>query len=304
VDKSVLVAGGSGFIGRMIVNDLLDKNYTVSVLTRSVKNTSEIFRDEAEAVEWNDREKIVRTIRKSVSVINLSGANVMGKRWTSSYKKLIRSSRVESTRFLLDCIKETESGPESYISASAIGYYPRSDIETYDEYSEPGSSFLASVTRDWEEEAKKAAGLGLREVRIRTGIVLDKSGGALQRMLLPFKMFVGGPIGSGRQWFSWIHAADTVNLYIRAIEDINIHGAINAVSPNPVNMNEFAKTLGKVMKRPSVFRVPAFVLKAILGEASVEVLTGARIYPKRTIELGYNFEYEKLEEALKNLVVG
>jgi uncharacterized protein (TIGR01777 family) len=302
VDKKVLVAGGSGFIGRMIVEKLLQKNYSVSVLTRNVKNTSVIFGDSVEAVNWNEREQIIRVLEKSASVINLSGANVMGKRWSATYKELIRSSRVDSTRLLLDCINEAGSRPESYISASAIGYYPRSEAEVFDEYSEPGDSFLAEVTKDWEDEAKKAAECGVREVRIRIGIVLHKSGGALQRMLLPFSMFAGGPLGSGRQWFCWIHAADVVNLYIKAIEDTNIHGAINAVSPNPVTMSEFAKTLGKVMNRPSLFKVPAFVLKVVLGEASVEVLTGTKIYPKRTIELGYNFEFEKLEEALQDLI--
>jgi len=226
----------------------------------------------------------------------------MGKRWSSSYKDLIRRSRLDTTRLLLDCIKETESGTESFISASAIGYYPRSDSEVFDEDSPPGDSFLSGITKDWEDEVKKAAAQGIREVRIRMGVVLDKSGGALKRMLLPFRLFAGGPIGSGSQWFSWVHADDVVNLYIRAIEDKNIFGAINAVSPNPVIMNDFAKTLGKVMKRPAFFRVPEFVLKLILGEASIEVLTGAKIYPKRTIELGFKFEYENLSNALKDLL--
>ena len=230
MDKQVLIAGGSGFIGRMIVKDLLDKNYNVAVITRNADNTAGFFGNTVTSVDWKNRDQIVEILRESVSVINLSGANVMGKRWSSEYKELIRSSRVESTRFLLDCIKESGSGVESYISASAIGYYPRSEVEAYDEYSEPGDSYLAEVTRTWEEEAKKAAEIGLREVRIRTGIVLDKSGGALERMLLPFRLFAGGPIGSGRQWFSWIHAADTVNLYVRAVEDNSFNGAINASS--------------------------------------------------------------------------
>ena len=154
-----------------------------------------------------------------------------------------------------------------------------------------------------EEESKKVELLGIREVRIRMGIVLDKSGGALKRMLLPYKLFIGGPIGSGKQLFSWVHADDVVNLYIKAIEDKIFRGAINAVSPNPVTMQIFAITLGKVMKRPSLIRVPAFLLKLILGEASIEILSGTKIYPKRTIELGYKFKYENLQDALENLLV-
>ena len=298
----ILVAGGSGFLGRMLVKELIRKDYAVSVITRDVNSTSEILGNTAEAVDWKDGDKITAAAEQSVSVINLSGANVMGKRWNESYKALIMSSRVDSTKYLLECINDAESKPGSYISASAIGYYPRSESEVFDEYSEPGSSFLSEVTQAWEHEAKKASDLGIREVRIRIGIVLDKSGGALKKMLLPFKMFIGGPLGSGKQWFSWVHAADVVSLFIKATEDNKITGAINAVSPKPVTMNEFAATLGEVMKRPSLFRVPAFVLKLVLGEASVEVLTGARVEPKKTIELGYKFEYEKLKDALKDLI--
>lgn len=299
---NIIVAGGSGFLGGLIIQKLLRKSYTVTVLTRNVKGTSRIFGNSVKAVDWNDKREIIREMERSASVINLSGANVMGKRWSTSYKNLIRSSRLESTRFLLECLKETESRIDSFISASAIGYYPRSDSEIFDEDSAPGDSFLSGVTKDWEEEVKKAAGLGIREVRIRMGIVLDKSGGAFKRMLLPYKLFVGGPIGSGKQWFSWVHADDVVNLFIKSIEDKIFSGAINAVSPNPVTMQKFAKTLGKIMNRPSLFKVPAFVLKIVLGEASIEVLTGAKIYPKRTIELGYKFEFENLSDALENLL--
>lgn len=302
MDKKILVAGGTGFIGRLLVEKLLQKNYSVSVLTRDAESTADIFSADVKAIAWNDTELIKEVISETDSVINLAGANVMGKRWSTKYKQLILSSRVDSTRMLLDLIRESGKRAESFISASAIGYYPRSETEIYDEYSEPGDSYLAEVTKAWEEESKKAEELGIREVRVRTGIVLHKSGGALQRMLLPFKLFAGGPIGSGRQWFAWVHAGDVVNLFIKAIEDKGFNGAVNAVCPNPVNMNEFAKTLGKVMKRPAIFRVPAFVLKIVLGEASVEVLTGSRISPKRTMELGYNFEFENLEEALGDLL--
>ena len=301
--KNILIAGGSGFLGRLIIQELLKRNYTVTVLTRSVKNTSKLFGNSVGAVDWNDKNEIISQLEQSASVINLAGANVMGKRWSVSYKKLIMSSRLDTTRFLLDCLKETKSGVASFISASAIGYYPRSDSEVFDEDSPPGDSFLSGVTKDWEEESKKVELLGIREVRIRMGIVLDKSGGALKRMLLPYKLFIGGPIGSGKQLFSWVHADDVVNLYIKAIEDKIFRGAINAVSPNPVTMQIFAITLGKVMKRPSLIRVPAFLLKLILGEASIEILSGTKIYPKRTIELGYKFKYENLQDALENLLV-
>ncbi len=302
MERKILIAGGSGFLGRLIVNELLNHDYTVAVLTRSVKSTREILGNSVEVLEWSDRERVIRTIEQCTSIINLSGANVMGKRWNDAYKELIKSSRIDTTRFLLECVNDSESKPESYISASAIGYYPRSESEIFDEYSGPGSGFLSDVTQAWEEETKKAADPGLREVRIRIGIVLDKSGGALKKMILPFRMFIGGPLGSGRQWFSWVHAEDVVNLFVKAVEDQNIHGAVNAVSPNPVTMDEFADTLGKVMKRPSLFRVPAFVLKLVLGEASIEVLTGARIAPRRAAELGYKFKHEKLYDALRDLI--
>ena len=191
--------------------------------------------------------------------------------------------------------------PKVFISASAIGYYGNSE-KLVNEDSAPGKDFLAEVVNAWESEANKVESCGVRRVSIRTGIVLDTNEGALVPMISQFKFFAGGPIGSGEQWFPWIHIDDVVKIFLFAIDNQNVSGALNASSPNPLRMKEFCKTLGKVMHRPSLFKVPAFIIKIFFGEAADVLLNGVQVIPEKTIKAGYNFRFETAEEALKNLL--
>jgi hypothetical protein len=225
----------------------------------------------------------------------------MGKRWDSEHKKKILDSRVIGTRSIVDAIYKMENRPKVLVGASAVGYYGKSEKQV-DELSNGGTGFLADVVKAWECEAAKVEQLNVRRVNVRIGIVLDKNEGALAKLLTPFKFFIGGPLGSGKQWFPWIHVDDVVDLFLYSIDN-NINGVVNAVAPEIVRMNEFCSVLGKVMKRPSYFKVPEFILRVVIGEAAEEILSGANIYPKRTIELGYKFHYPNLKSALKEILL-
>ena len=232
-------------------------------------------------------------------VINLAGEPIAAKRWTERQKQKILTSRIETTNSLVEAIRKAKQKPGFLINASAVGYYgPRGD-ETVTEEAAAGNDFLSSVCREWEEEAKKAESLGLRVIRVRTGIVLGRGGGALAKMVPPFKFFVGGPLGSGTQWMSWIHLEDEVGLMLYLIEHSQATGPFNATAPNPVRMKEFCQILGQVMGRPSWAPVPAFILRLALGELAEMLLTGQRVIPAAAQKLGYQFRYANLDAALK-----
>jgi uncharacterized protein (TIGR01777 family) len=232
-------------------------------------------------------------------VINLAGEPIAAKRWTDRQKHKIRVSRIETTSSLVTAIAKAKHKPTFLINASAVGYYgPRGD-EIISEEAEPGEDFLSSVCRDWEEEAKKAQALGLRVMLLRTGIVLGQGGGALAKMALPFKYFLGGPLGSGTQWMSWIHMEDQVGLVLHLIDHPQAQGPYNATTPNPVTMKAFCQILGKVMGRPSWAPVPAFALRLMVGEMAEMLLTGQRVIPAAAQKLGYPFRYPSLPQALQ-----
>jgi len=225
----------------------------------------------------------------------------MAKRWNIEHKKNILSSRVERTRSLVNAIGQLKNKPEVFITASAVGYYGNSE-KPVNENSEPGKDFLAEVVNAWEKEAGKVESYGVRRVSVRTGIVLDANEGALVPMINQFKFFVGGPIGKGKQWFPWIHIDDVVGIFLFALHNQNVRGALNASSPNPLCMKEFCKILGNIMHRPSLFKVPALIIKILFGEAADVLLNGAQIIPERTIKAGYKFKFESAEESLRNLL--
>jgi len=225
----------------------------------------------------------------------------MSKSWTANHKKNIRSSRIKTTQKLVNLINKSVSKPESFICASAIGIYGTGSGKTFDEHSLAGNDFLANVTRDWENESEKVDQFGVRRINIRTGIVLSEKGGALKKMLPPFKFFLGWPLGSGKQYFPWIHIDDLVDLFIFSIDNKNVSGPINGVAPEQIIMKDFCKLLGKVMKRPSIFNVPSVMIK-LFGEGADAILSGNIIEPKKTLKLGYNFKYTSSKEALRNLL--
>lgn len=290
---NILITGGTGFIGRPLSRELRNSGHTVVVTTRQTS-------DSKEKLTWNPPAIIPSDIISGFdAVINLAGEPVAPGRWTKRRKELIMSSRIDTTLALVESIKKASSKPKVLISASAIGYYGGHGDEYIAEDTPPASDFLAKVCKAWETEAVKAQESGIRVVIIRIGGVLESDGGALPKMMTPFKLFLGGPIGSGKQWFSWIHRDDVIGIIKYTVENESVYGPVNAVSPNPVTNKEFSSALGKALHKPSWLAVPAFVLKLTLGELGGMLLTGQRVMPDKILKSGYNFKYTKLEDALK-----
>jgi uncharacterized protein (TIGR01777 family) len=231
------------------------------------------------------------------AVVNLAGASVAGKRWTPAWKAEIEESRVRSTRAVVEAIARAARKPKVLVNASAVGYYGGRDDELLEESASPGADFLANVVRQWEAEAQRAS---VRSVQVRTGIVLSKRGGAMEKMLPPFKAFVGGPIGSGKQWFPWIHIADEVGAILWCI-DRELTGPVNLVAPGIVTMKDFAKALGRALHRPAWAPVPAAPLKLLLGEFAGSLLEGQRAVPKKLLDSGFRFRFPDLDPALRDL---
>ena len=299
----MVIAGGTGLIGRRLVNRLLSLGHKVTVLSRSAGGAPS-FEGPVVTLDWNARDigGWAASIENADAVVNLAGTNLGGGRWTDNRKRSIIESRVAGTKALVEAMRAQHRRPSVFVSASAVGYYGNVTDVDVDENHGNGSDFLSEVCRRWEVEANKAADLGIRVVTPRTGLVLDADGGALPRLVLPFRLFVGGPLGSGQQWMSWIHADDEVSALIHLIDNSNLNGAVNLTAPEPVRMKEFSAILGRVVKRPSWSRVPAFVLKLVLGEMSGMVLTGQRVVPTRLLECGFRFRFDRLEPALQDLL--
>ena len=296
--KKIVIAGATGLIGKRICSKLIERGDEVTILTRSVDNAKTAIPRAAKYVYWNlFLSDWMKELEGAEAVINLAGENLMAKRWTDAHKKNIRDSRIITTAKLIEAISCLKVKPKVFISASAVGFYGSTENEV-DETSKMGEGFLAELVNDWEKETQKVDELNIRRINVRIGIVLDKNEGALAKMITPFKFFVGGPLGSGNQWMPWIHINDLTNIFLFSVDNDNVKGIINGVTPNPVRMNEFAGTIGKVLNRPSIFKVPGFVLKIILGEAASVVLEGANVKPKKLQTLGYKFLYDDLEKAL------
>lgn len=301
--KAILLAGASGLIGSKLFLSLKN-DFDFFLLGRNISLLKEKLSGAKNYVDWSDERGIENAIKSCFGVINLSGAGIADKRWTPAYKKIILESRTESTRKLVIAIKNSEVKPSVYITASGIGIYGDREDQTLTESSLLGNDFLAMVCDLWESESKSLSQIGVRRVVLRIGVVLSNQGGALMKMIPPYKFFVGGKLGSGRQFLSWIHIDDLISIFRNAIDNEKYSGVINAVSPNPVTMNEFSKTLGRVLNRPSVFPVPEFALKLILGEAAIMVLGGQNVVPKKLLENNFQYKYTKLEEALRALASG
>lgn len=306
--KKILITGGTGMIGRRIVNELCLQGAFVKILTRDVQKAKKLFSRNF-TIEFLDSGKYAVSLTlKSVMeetdiVINLAGSNVGDKRWNSEFKDEIYSSRIKTTRLLANSIKLSKSKPESLISASGIGIYGDKKDEIVSEESETGTDFLADVCKDWENEALAAADHGVRVVCIRTGIVLDKTEGALPKLLLPFKFFTGTYQGNGRQWFSWIHIDDIVKAYLYAIENKNIYGPVNAVSPEPVRNKEFSEKIAGFKKTLFILPVPGFMMKLAAGEFSWNLLTGQKVFPDKLIREGFRFNFPDVKSALSDLLI-
>ncbi|KAI3885901.1 hypothetical protein MKX03_002988 [Papaver bracteatum] len=300
---TVSITGATGFIGKRLVQRLHQENHRVRVLTRSKSKAQLVFPVRefpgiviAEEPEWKD------CIQGSTAVVNLAGTPV-STRWSSEIKKEIMQSRINVTSKVVDLINNSQNDvrPKVLVSATAVGYYGSSETQVFDETSPPGNDYLSRVCKEWEGRALKV-NKDVRVALIRIGVVLGKDGGALAKMIPLFMMFAGGPIGTGKQWFSWIHLDDIVNLIYEALSNPSYEGVINGTAPNPVRLTEMCEQLGNSLGRPSWLPVPEFALKAVLGEGASVVLEGQRVIPARAKELGFSFKYPYVKDALKAVV--
>jgi uncharacterized protein len=300
----IVIAGGSGLIGRTLIHRLLQGGHEVLLLSRRPEKVTLGFA--AVRTEfWDAKEggHFPDVLDGAGAVINLTGQSIAAKRWTQIQKERILASRVESTRALIGAMNQTVRKPSVLLNASAAGYYGNVPEGEVTEAGPKGGGFLAEVCAQWEAEALKAREFGVRVVLLRTGIVLDKNAGALQKLLLPFRWFIGGPLGSGKQWFPWIHLQDEVRAILFAVENEDISGPINLAAPESVRMSEFCRQLGIFLHRPSRTHVPAIILRLALGEmAEPLLLQGQNMIPKKLMNAGFKFRFPKLEEALRDLI--
>lgn len=290
-------------IGRELCKELSVRGDELTIFSTNVEKAKAILPFAKEVVKWNKFDKDYSSFLEGKdAVIHLAGASVAGKRWTPSYKKEIYDSRINTTRNLVASIDKCKRKPEVFISASAIGFYGEREDNILTETSSVGKDFLSNVCADWEKTSEQVEKLDVRRIIIRTGIVLSTDDGALKKMLLPFKLFIGGSLGNGKQWFSWIHLADIISLYLFLLDNKTQKGIFNAVSPQPVQMKTFAKILGKVLHKPSLFSVPKFILKLVMGESASAILTSQKVKPEALLQAGFKFKFEDLELALKDLL--
>lgn len=296
----VTISGGTGFVGGHLLAQLLPAGAKVHLLTRQLRPG---LPTGAVPFLWDHSRELAPadSLAGSDAVVHLMGEPV-AQRWSPEIKRRIRESRVVSTRNLVDAMAAAETRPQMLVSASAIGVYGSRGDEELDEESVPGSDFLAEVCQEWEEEALRAEEFGIRVLRLRLGIVLGADGGALARMLPPFRIGVGGPLGSGEQWMSWIHISDLVGMMLFALRYPHIQGVWNAVAPNPVPNAEFTRTLARILKRPAVIPVPEFGLKLLFGEGAQALLASQRVKPVAAEAAGFRFQYGGLHAALRHLL--
>ena len=298
----VAITGATGFVGSRLVEQLQAQGHQPLIFTRNrasalrkFPNLEIVAYTPTESGEWQ------KAIAGCDAVVNLAGEPIAESRWTPKHKEEILNSRKLGTQKIVEAIAQANLKPKVLVNASAIGYYGTSETATFDETSLPGNDFLAEVCQAWEAEAQKVKDAGVRLVIVRLGIVLG-NGGALAKMIPPFQLFAGGPLGTGQQWFAWIDRDDLVRLLIEALTRPDIEGVLNATAPNPVRMSELCEKLGEVLHRPSWLPVPSFALEALLGEGAKVVLEGQQVLPKRTTSYGFQYQYPTVKEALTKIV--
>ena len=295
------MTGGTGFVGTYLAGQLIREGHKVTILTPSLtgaelkmEGLTYLAGNPTIKGPWQD------SVRAHDVIINLAGASIFS-RWTEAQKKILLSSRIDTTRHLVEALPN-DSKHIIFFSTSAVGYYGFHEDEELTESSPAGDDFLAHLARDWEVEALRAQTKGARVILTRFGIVLGKNGGALGQMIPLFKYFIGGPLGSGRQWFSWVHMADLAQAFIFLLAHKEISGAINLCSPNPVRNKDLGKAIGKVLHRPSFLPAPGFMIELILGEFGSVLLRGQRVIPRRLLDASFKFRYPDIEAALKSVI--
>jgi uncharacterized protein (TIGR01777 family) len=298
----ILITGGTGFVGTQLTSRLVEDGHEVTILTRSLKGAkgslprvSYLEGDPTKKGPWQE------AIKNHDAIINLAGASIFSK-WTEEQKKAIRESRVKTTQNIVEGIPTDPSKKISLFSTSAVGYYGFCGDEELTEDSPPGKDFLARIAVEWEGEALKAEEKGARVVITRFGIVMGEKGGALSQMIPLFKKYIGGPIGTGKQWFSWVHIRDLAETFAFLLKHPEISGPVNVCSPNPVRNKDLAKALGKALHRPSFIPAPAFMVKLVLGEFGSVILEGQRVIPRKLLDSGFVFQYPDIEKALQGIV--
>ncbi|WP_207432761.1 TIGR01777 family oxidoreductase [Sabulibacter ruber] len=299
MSDKILIAGGTGLLGSRLSEMLIDSGYEVALLSRTPDKYARY-----KTFKWDVQKGTIdeNAIRYADYIINLAGTSVAGEKWTSQRKKEILNSRIQSTNLLCEYLEKVPHHVKGFIGSSAVGIYGNSGDRLMMEESSYGSDFLAEVCKQWEQASWQIHNLGIRTVIYRIGIVLSNKGGALPQIAKPVKMLAGAPLGSGKQFMSWIHIDDMCRLFIKAIEDRQMQGVYNAVAPNPATNEELTRTLAKVMHKPMVFpNVPAIGLKLVLGELSEVVLGGSRVSATKVLQTGFTFEYNHLQEALESL---
>ncbi len=294
----ILISGASGLVGTNLI-PTLSAHEVYKLVRRAPKATDEIQWDAEKGFGESEKSKL----ENFDAVVHLAGDNVASESWSAEKKRKIKESRTVGTRVLVDALKQLKNPPKHFISASAVGFYGDGKDEILDERSAKGAGFLPEVCDQWEIEAKKAESFGARVVCMRIGVVLAKDGGALEKMLTPFRFGVGGTIGSGKQWMSWIAIDDIISIVHFFLDNKNLHGAFNLTAPNPATNAKFTKTLGTILNRPTVLPLPAFAVKLMFGEmGETLLLQGARILPKRLLDAGYKFQFTDLKSAMKHVI--
>lgn len=300
---NVVLAGATGYLGRLFASAFAGRQARVTVLTRSAPASVAAALPGVVGLQWDGKRQgeWTRVVHEADVVLNLTGAPLAGKRWTADRKAELLASRTAPTRALVEAMRRSSTKPAVFVSASAVGYYGTSDPSPATESSAPGDDFLGRMCAEWEGEALPAVEMGVRVVLIRTGVVLGKGGGAYPRLSLPFRFFAGGPIGTGQQWFPWIHEADVLGAVTHVLSRADISGPVNLVAPGIVTNAEFSHALGRALRRPSWFRVPAVMLTLLLGEMAEMLLKGRKIVPSRLLASGFAFSYPQLPQALRSL---
>lgn len=296
----ILIFGATGNIGRNLSKTLVGRGHFVASVSRNPINSQKVLPYVQKHLDFNNTSDLSKEITNYEVVINLVGYPV-SEPWTKNNKKLIYESRINTTKKIVELINQANPRPKKFISSSAIGYYGNGHEHLLTIDSPAGVGFLANVCVDWEEEAKKVSDDVLLIIP-RIGIVLDKTSGALPKMALPFRYFLGAKLGDGKQWMSWIHIVDLVNLLVEFVETNEYEGLVNAVSPNPVRNAEFSKTLAKVLNRPCLFSVPKFIINLLYGEASSMLFFSQKVFPEKLIQNDFEFKYPTLERALVDLL--
>jgi uncharacterized protein len=300
----IVIAGATGLIGKLLTQSLLDSGHAVVALTRNARLPMTSSQPLLQFDHWDGKGagSWHRHIDHADAIVNLAGESLGAKRWTKSRKLDLISSRVDPTASIVNAMKLATAKPRVFVNASAVGYYGSVEDADVTEDHPAGHDFTSALCVEWEHTAFAAMAIGVRVVLLRSGIVLDPRGGALQKMILPFRLFAGGPLGSGNQWLPWIHREDEVRAICFVLENKGVSGPVNLAAPESVTMREFSSALGNALRRPSALRVPAFVLRTLLGEMAEIVLTGQRVIPEKLLRAGFKFQFPTLKAGLEDLL--